>query len=158
MTPSTRLFLFCIVITLLTIIGIVNCLSTTQASQISSSPQTNRHKTQVIGGRWQLVQASLGIDPLPDTISLSTPHITTSPPPSRIGFRRKKRVPPAPLHFAQDALHVPRVSLNELVVSLRRAAQEETRVEASRSDNKRGRSKVGRSAIGVRQRHVSTSR
>jgi hypothetical protein len=156
MMPPTRLLLPCIVITLLTIIGIVNCLYTTQASQTpSSSPQTNPHKAQVIGGRWQHIQASLGIDPLPDAVSLPY-HISTPRPPSRIGFRRKKRVPPAPLHFAHDALHVPKVSLGELVVSLRRIAHEETRMEVSRSDNKKSRAKVGRSPTGIRQRHVST--
>ena len=155
---STRLILACILITLLTIISIVNCRYTTLASQTSvTRPQANSHKVQVIGGRWQLVQASLGMQLLPDTLSLPS-DIAAPYPPSRIGFRRKKRTPIAPLHFAHDALRVPpKHTLKELVVSLRRISHEDAKMETFRSDNRRGRARLGRSPTTIRKRQVSES-
>lgn len=153
--PSTRHILGCISITLLTIIGIVNCLYSTQASQTSfARPQADFHKVQ-IGGRWPLVQASLGIQLSPTTRSLPL-NIAAPYPPSRIGFRRKKRTPLAPLHFAHDALRVPKISLKELVVSFRRISHEEAKLEALRSDNRRGRARLGRNPTGMFKRHIST--
>ncbi|KAF8515868.1 hypothetical protein JB92DRAFT_3114584 [Gautieria morchelliformis] len=156
--PSTRLILGCILITLFTLIGIINYFYTAQASQtLSTRLQINPHKVKVIGGRWQLAQASLGIGPLPDKLILPQ-HIATPPPPPHIGFRRIKRTPPAPMHFAHDALRVSKISLKELVVSLRRVAHEDAKVEALRSDNRRGQAKLGRIPTGIRRRHISAPR
>jgi hypothetical protein len=142
--PSTRLMLVTLFITLITIIGIFNCLYTAQASV--PSPEPPRTTPQAIGGRWQLVHSSLGLEPLPATIAISVPT-AISQPSHRIDFRRRKRSAPAPLHFARDALREPRVSLKELVVSFRRIAHEEAKADAARSETKKGRSRLGRSSV-----------
>ncbi|TFK46011.1 hypothetical protein OE88DRAFT_1648888 [Heliocybe sulcata] len=83
----------------------------------ASAPRATQ--TVTIQGRWKDTRASLGLPPVPDTVVLQvTPPVPPGRTISRIELRRRissgQQEGEPELHFTEDALEEPKLSLREI--------------------------------------------